>query len=198
MSGQLLWQPGILKTPTKSTRVIISFVKNQLFFNDMRKFGWIKVLNKDQLDLALARFGPEPLTKNFSDNYLGKTLKQTRRAIKIILLDQTKIAGIGNIYANEILAKAQINPQKPANQLKTQEIKKLREAIQLVLKEGIKYNGSSAADQLYLRPDSSSGSYQQYFRVYQKDGQKCQKCKTVIKRINLSGRGTFFCPKCQK
>ncbi|MCG2688822.1 bifunctional DNA-formamidopyrimidine glycosylase/DNA-(apurinic or apyrimidinic site) lyase [Candidatus Parcubacteria bacterium] len=196
LSGQLIWERKT-KIPVKSTRVIISLNSGKLFFNEMRKFGWIKILNQNQLDLELARFGPEPLSKDFSIEYLQKAFGNTSRPIKIVLLDQEKIAGIGNIYANEALFEAKINPQKLARRLTAGEIKRLRKAILLVLKEGIKYNGASAADQLYVKPDSSFGSYQQYFRIYQKNGEKCQKCKTIIERISLGGRGTFFCPKCQ-
>lgn len=196
LSGQLIWEEKA-KVPAKSTRVIISLGKGRLFFNDMRKFGWIRVLSQDQLDSELKRFGPEPFSKDFSIEYLKKIFKKSSKPIKAILLDQEKIAGIGNIYANEALFVAGVNPLKPVNKLTAKEIGKLQKAILLVLKEGIKYGGSSAADRLYLRPDSSFGSYQQYFKVYQKDGQMCQKCKLIIKRINLGGRGTFFCPKCQ-
>ena len=208
LSGQLIWEKKA-KIPVKSTRVIISLNGGKLFFNEMRKFGWIKILNQNQLDLELARFGPEPFSKDFSIEHLQKAFGGTSRPIKTILLDQEKIAGIGNIYANEALFEAKINPQKSANKLTTIEIGKLQKAILLVLKEGIKYGGASAADQMYIRPDSSHGSYQQHFRIYQKDGEKCRRCKTiitrsgipgivpVIKRISLGGRGTFFCPKCQ-
>ena len=185
------------KIPVKSTRVIISLNGGKLFFNEMRKFGWIKILNQNQLDLELARFGPEPFSKDVSIEHLQKAFGGTSRPIKTILLDQEKIAGIGNIYANEALFEAKINPQKSANKLTTIEIGKLQKAILLVLKEGIKYGGASAADQMYIRPDSSHGSYQQHFRIYQKDGEKCRKCKAIVKRISLGGRGTFFCPRCQ-
>lgn len=212
LSGQLIWadkvkEKAVLKReipfagkelPAKTTRIIISLGRGKLFFNEMRRFGWIKILNQNQLDETLKKFGPEPFTKDFSVSYLKEIFQKTSKPIKLVLMDQEKIAGIGNIYANEALSEAKINPQKPTNQLTTIEIERLQKTILLVLKEGIKYGGSSAADQLYVRPDSSLGSYQQHFRIYQKDGEKCQKCKTIIKRISLGGRGTFFCPKCQR
>jgi len=197
LSGQLIWTEK-KELSTKTTRVILSIGKGKLFFNEMRKFGWIKVLNQKQLDLELKRIGPEPFGKDFSIGYLQKVFEKSARPIKTVLLDQKKIAGIGNIYANEALFEAKINPQKPVNKLTAKEIERLRKAILSVLKEGIKYGGSSAADQLYIKPDSSFGSYQQHFRIYQKNGENCQKCKTIIKRISLGGRGTFFCPKCQR
>ena len=113
-------------------------------------------------------------------------------------MEQEKMAGIGNIYANDALFEAGIMPTKPAKELNKQEIIKLRKAIIKVLEEGLKYGGSSAADEAYIKPSGESGEYQKHFRVYQRDGQKCRKCKSVIKRIKIGGRGTFYCPSCQK
>lgn len=113
-------------------------------------------------------------------------------------MDQGKIAGIGNIYANEALFEAGIRPDKPAKQLSHLAIEQLRKAIIKVLEEGLKYGGSSAADEAYIKPTGEAGEYQKHFRVYQRVGQKCPKCGGVIKRVELGGRGTFFCPRCQK
>lgn len=198
MTGQLVWTPRAnADLPGKTTRIIIRFDKGTLFFNDMRKFGWIRILNKDQLDQELKRYGPEPFSKDFSIKYLQSIFQKTSKPIKTVLLDQEKIAGLGNIYANEALFEAKINPRKPAKALNQKEISRLKQAIVYVLKQGIKYEGSSAADEVYIKPDGSAGRYQQHFLVYQKQKQKCQKCGATIKRVNLGGRGTFFCPKCQ-
>ncbi len=201
LTGQLIWVPiASADLPSKAARIIIRFNKGVLFFNDRRKFGWIKVItnNKKLITDNLAKLGPEPLESEFSLDYLKKILQKTSRPIKLVLLDQEKIAGIGNIYANEALFLAKINPAKPAKNLTADEIKKLREAILKVLKQGIKYGGSSAADESYIKPDGSLGKFQQHFAVYQRQGQKCQRCEAIIKRINLSNRSTFFCPVCQK
>ncbi|MDP2927000.1 MAG: DNA-formamidopyrimidine glycosylase [bacterium] len=192
LTGQLVVTQ---KNPDRATRVIVSFNQGKLFFNDLRKFGWMKIVKSSELELT--KLGPEPFWPDFTNEYLKQVFSKTTKPIKLVLLDQEKIAGIGNIYANDALWEAEIYPERPAKNLRPMEIKKLREAIILVLKEGILYEGSSAADGAYIKPDTSPGSYQKHFRVYQKDGEKCQKCGTIIKRINLGGRGTFFCPSCQ-
>ncbi|MDP3093364.1 MAG: bifunctional DNA-formamidopyrimidine glycosylase/DNA-(apurinic or apyrimidinic site) lyase [bacterium] len=209
LSGQLIWakkagEKAVFRNeipfagkelPAKTTRVIISLSGGKLFFNEMRKFGWIRISNEDQLNSELKRYGPEPFAKDFSTEYLQSIFQKSSKPIKTVLLDQEKIAGIGNIYANEALFKAKINPARPVKGLTVDEIQKLRQAILLVLKQGIKYGGAS--DVFNVKPDGSKGRYQEHFLVYRQNGQKCPKCGTTIKRVNLGGRGTFFCPKCQ-
>ena len=182
--------------PAKTTHVIFEIDGGRLFYNDLRQFGWIKVVKLDQLD-KLDQLGPEPFDKEFTTEYLEGIFSRTSKPIKLVLMDQTKIAGVGNIYANEALFEAGILPTRPAKKLGNEEIKKLRKAIIKVLEEGIKYGGSSAKDEAYIKPTGEPGSYQQHFRVYQRAGEKCRKCGTIIKRINLGGRGTFWCEKCQ-
>lgn len=178
--------------PGKTTRIIIKLNRGIVFFNDLRKFGWIKITNnlKD-----LEKIGPEPLSSRFTLQALAQILQKSKRPVKLVLLDQDKIAGIGNIYANEALWLAKINPQKPANEIK--KIKELYWAIQETLKKGIKYQGSSAADEAYIRPNGGKGEYQKHFRVYQQEGRPCPRDKTPIKRIKINNRGTFYCPACQ-
>ena len=114
-------------------------------------------------------------------------------------MDQKKIAGLGNIYANEALFEAGIDPRRPANSLTSQEIGKLYQVIIKILKAAIKAGGTSAADDAYVKPDATPGGYQRYLRVYQQAGKPCPRCgRGTIQRINLGGRGTFFCPRCQK
>jgi len=182
--------------PAKTTHLIFTINGGKLFYNDLRQFGWIKVVKLDQLD-KLDHLGPEPFDKEFTVEYLERIFSRTSKPIKLVLMDQEKIAGIGNIYANEALFEAGILPTRPAEKLGNEEIRKLKEAIIKVLKEGIKYGGSSAADEAYIRPDGTPGGYQKHFRVYQRDGQPCLKCGTIIRRVNLGGRGTFWCEKCQ-
>ena len=186
------------KLPATTTHIIISLDAGKLFYNDVRQFGWIKVVDEKEVVEKLSKFGPEPLSANFSLSYLKEIFSCSRRAIKAFLMDQHKIAGLGNIYSNDSLWEAEINPLRSANSLKEAEISKLRKAIIKILKEGIKYKGSSARDELYILPNGKLGKYQYHFRVYQRKGEKCQRCGAVIKRINLAGRGTFFCSHCQK
>ncbi len=183
--------------PGRSTRIVIYFNQGILFFNDLRKFGWIKIAQNSKVkDQNLEKLGTEPLSKDFTPKLLAKILSRSRRPIKLVLMDQEKIAGIGNIYANDTLWEAGINPRKPANQVKR--VKELCLAIKKVLKEGIKYGGSSTDDEAYIKPDGTPGQYQYQARVYQRDGQPCRQCGTLIQRTKISNRGTFFCPKCQK
>ncbi|MEW5805592.1 MAG: bifunctional DNA-formamidopyrimidine glycosylase/DNA-(apurinic or apyrimidinic site) lyase, partial [Patescibacteria group bacterium] len=202
LSGQLIWIKNAAKTktiklkrtiptigeqlPSKSTRVILQIGKGKLFFNELRKFGWIKVFTDKELEKELSKYGVEPFDKEFTSDYLEKLFKATKRAVKIALLDQEKIAGIGNIYANEALFLSKIHPQTPANGLKKPQIEQLRQNIIKVLKLGLKYGGTS--DEYYLQPDTSLGTYQNHFLVYSRDGQKCLNCQTKIKRIKLGGR----------
>ena len=168
----------------------------QLRFADSRKFGWFKLLNNQkELNQLLKEFGPEPLTDLDLNSFLS-IVKSTRRPIKVVLMDQKKIAGVGNIYANDALFLAKIDPRKPADKLKESEAKLLFEALNKVLKAGIKYRGAS--DQYYLDALGHKGAYQEHFLVYGRDKQKCFGCQGEIKRIKVGGRGTFFCPSCQK
>jgi len=185
------------KLPNKYTRVIISFNNGaRLYFNDLRKFGWIKVISniKDQI----LKLGPEPFSKEFTTEYLKKIFSKTAKAIKLVLIDQEKIAGIGNIYASEALFEAQILPKKPAKKLRELEIERLRDSIIFVLEKGIKYGGSSVADEAYRQVDGTKGQMQKHFMVYERKGKQCLRCKAVIKKIRLGGRGTYYCPVCQK
>jgi len=180
--------------PAKTTRMIFYFFDNSaLYFNDLRKFGWAKLSDKPEFPI-----GPDVISDEFTETYILNNLPNTKRPIKTILLDQTIIAGIGNIYANDSLWEAGIHPERPTNSLSEDERKRLYLAIKHTIKEGLQYKGSSAKDELYILPDSTSGTYQDHFKTYHQHGKKCMKCQSIIKRITIAGRGTFFCPICQK
>lgn len=210
LSGQLIWaekagEKAVFKNeipfagkelPAKTTRVVISLNNGKLFFNEMRKFGWIRILSEFQLEQELKKYGPEPFTEDFSIIYLQSIFQKSSKPIKLVLMDQKKIAGIGNIYANEALYLAKINPKTQAKNLTKENIKILRKNILKVLRLGIRYGGAS--DVFNVKPNGSKGSYQEHFLVYGQKGKKCQRCQTVIERITIGGRGTFFCPKCQR
>ncbi|HUW22338.1 MAG TPA: bifunctional DNA-formamidopyrimidine glycosylase/DNA-(apurinic or apyrimidinic site) lyase [Candidatus Bathyarchaeia archaeon] len=201
---------AVREMPNKYTRVIVEFTSGaKLYFNDLRKFGWMKVIGirdgksgiKDKYaNLSeLANLGPEAIDeKTFSLEYLKKIFSKTKKAIKLILLDQGKIAGIGNIYANEALFLAGIKPEKLANQLNEKEIEKLRNSVIKILKEAIKHQGTSDKDEAYRQTTGEKGSHQNYLQVYGREGKKCRQCGKEIKRIKIGGRGTFYCPNCQK
>ncbi|MCX6725791.1 MAG: bifunctional DNA-formamidopyrimidine glycosylase/DNA-(apurinic or apyrimidinic site) lyase [Candidatus Shapirobacteria bacterium] len=168
----------------------------ELRFADARKFGWFKLI-KDEKDLKelLKKFGPEPLS-DLNLPIFQKILSTSSRPIKIILMDQEKISGVGNIYANEALFMAGINPQRPANKITKKETEKLYQSLEKVLQLGLRYRGASDND--YLDIFGHKGSYQEHFLVYGRQGKPCPNGVGLIKRIKIGGRGTFYCPQCQK
>ena len=185
--------------PNKSTRLIFTFSdKSKLYFNDQRKFGWVKVLNKNELAEFQKNVGVDVLSSDFTDDYFYHQLQKTSRAIKLVLLDQSKFAGIGNIYDNDALFLSRIHPQTPSNKITPKQAKILRQNLIDLMKESLFHGGSTAKDNKYIHPDGSVGQHQYFFRVYQREKEPCLVCQTPIKRIKISGRGTFFCPVCQK
>ncbi len=182
--------------PHAHTHVIYEFSDgSHLYFNDLRKFGWNKVIKADEIVkfLGTDKFGPEPGTKDFTVDYLQKIFAKTSKAIKIVLMDQQKIAGLGNIYANDALYRAGILPQRPADSLTKEEIKKLKAAIEKVIGLGLKSGGSS--ENTYVNIEGKRGKYMDFAAVY---SQKKDPKGHPIKKIQLGGRGTFYCPICQK
>jgi formamidopyrimidine-DNA glycosylase len=176
----------------KYTHVVISFErKDELLFKDIRQFGQMYVAEKDALEKTL-ELGPEPLEKNFTPQTLGKILRASTK-IKPLLMDQKRIAGIGNIYSDEILFEAKIHPLRPANSLSEKEVEKLHKAIQTILKDGIKYRGTSVDN--YVDAMGRQGAYAKRHRVYRRAAEPCEVCGTIIKRITVGGRSAHFCPK---
>jgi formamidopyrimidine-DNA glycosylase len=195
LTGQLIFLNFLRNSEIKKyTRVLFVLDKGFLIFNDARKFGWIKVLDDKNLNNELSKIGKEPFDLNFK--YLKEIFSKTKRPIKIVLMNQEKISGLGNIYANEALFLSKIHPLKPANKLKDDEIKNLLSAIKKVIKKAIKLQGTSF--RFYVKPDESKGSYQEEFLVYQRKDEKCLRCKSKIKYVKIGGRGSFYCLRCQK
>lgn len=183
--------------PNKSTRLIFSFKNFTLFFNDQRKFGWVKVFTPSSLAIFQSHLGLDLLNPNFTPNYLFSQLQRSRRAIKLVLLDQNFFAGIGNIYANDALFISKIHPSSISNHLTLKHCRLLHRNLIKIIKQSIQVGGSTTKDQKYLRPDGTPGKNQFNFKVYQKKEEPCPVCQTPIKFIKLGGRGTFFCPSCQ-
>lgn len=187
------------KLPWKSTRVIFTFTnQSKLYFNDQRKFGWIKLIKKSDLSKLQSDLGPDILSPKFTLPYFQKILKNSNRLIKSLLHDQSLMAGIGNIYANDALFLSKIHPQIKASNLASIKTKSLYKNIKKVIRQGINSGGSTAKDNMYLKPDGSKGSNQYNFLVYQRVGEKCVNCGTKIVRLKLQGRSAFFCPHCQQ
>ncbi len=198
MTGQLLVRAP-KDPPDKHVRSVFSLKKGQmakeLRFADTRKFGFVKLLtSNDEMTALRSGYGPEPLgdlnLKNFT-----VILNASRRSIKTVLLDQSKISGVGNIYANDALWLAGIDPKTPANKITGGRVAKLYQALLTVLKRGLKYGGAS--DNSYVQVHGEKGHYQEHFLVYKKAGEPCLRCHTRLQRSVVGGRGTFYCPKCQ-
>lgn len=174
--------------------------RSKLFFNDLRKFGWIHLLTPKEVASHQSLLGIDILSPKFTLNYFKKILAGSKKPIKTLLHDQNQFAGIGNIYANDALFLAKIHPLTPAKNLVVGTRRGaflLYRNILKVIKEGIVHGGSTARDRGYIRPDGSAGEHQSFFRVYQKQGEPCPRCHSKITRLKLSGRSAFICPKCQ-
>ena len=198
MSGDLyLVQEDSQALPDPHDRLHICFKSGwRLVFNDTRKFGRVWYVSDPQK--VYARLGPEPLSTALSGERFYAMLQACKRQIKPLLMDQGFLAGIGNIYANESLFAARVSPFRPANSLDQKEVKKLFDSIVGVLKKAIDCRGSSGKDEWYRQLDGSPGCYQDHFLVYQRTGRECSVCGAKIVRQTQAGRGTFFCPQCQK
>lgn len=186
--------------PDKSTRVIFTFTNgSRLFFNDQRKFGWVRLIptaEVDQLDF-FKKVGPEPLAADFTvQHFVQRLRRRPRSIIKAVLLDQTVIAGIGNIYADESLWMAKIHPATKVNAISQAQVKKLFAAIQFVLRLGIQKGGST--DKNYVNHEGKKGSYLSFAKVFRRQNQPCPRCSTPITKIKVAGRGTHICPVCQQ
>ena len=186
--------------PDNSTRVFFTFASgDRLFFNDQRKFGWIKLVPRAEIvrDPLVQRLGPEPLSKQFTLEGLNKEFKSHARApIKAVILDQSTVSGIGNIYADESLHLAKIHPARLAGTLNAAEAKALHKAIPEIISIAIKAGGTSMAN--YVNALGGKGDYLEHARVFNRQGQPCYVCGSTIEKIRVAGRGTHFCPKCQE
>ncbi len=187
------------RLPDRSTRVTFVFNDNSnLYFNDQRKFGWIKLIASDQLTSHefLGKLGPEPLESNFTFNvFYNQLQKRKGSSIKAVLLDQTVLAGVGNIYADESLWASKIHPSEVVKNISKPRLKKLHSEIIYVLKLSIEKGGST--DKNYVNAEGKKGSYLEFAKVFRREKLPCPRCGTTIEKIRVAGRGTHICPKCQ-
>jgi len=182
------------KMPANTTRVIIGFNDGScLFFNDLRKFGWMKVKKQPEKPKGI-----DVLSKDFTLKFFFDLVKKNKKQIKVLLMDQEKITGVGNIYANDALFLAKIHPKRIANSLKEIEIKNLFKSIKKIIEQAIRHGGSSGADEAFVQIDGTKGKHQRFFLVYQRENLPCKICGKLIKRLKHNGRSSFFCPNCQK
>lgn len=186
--------------PHKYTHVIFRFSDgSQLFYNDMRQFGYLRLVRDEDLPHVkdLQEYGPEPTDKKFTIEYLiEKSRRRPKLPIKQFLVDQKIMAGIGNIYSDEILYWAKIRPQRPLRSLDRQDYKAIMRAIPKVLKAALQAGGSSVGD--FFKADGTEGRYGNEHMVYGRYGERCRKCGSIIQRIKLGGRTGSYCPSCQK
>ncbi len=212
MTGQMVyrgeenWGAGhpnddfLAELPAKATRVQIEFSDgSKLFFNDQRKFGWMKLLPTSEIVNIpfFTKVGPEPLEDSFTlEDFTERFKRKKRSVIKAALLDQTVIAGVGNIYADESLWRAQIHPETRVESLDEPDLARLYEAVRYVMSLSIEKGGSTARN--YVNADGGRGNYLDYANVFRKEGTLCARCGAEIIKTRVAGRGTHICPVCQK
>ena len=220
MTGQLVYVPsGSMQTesdqrfgaghpnqslvgslPDKSTRVTVSFDDNSnLYFNDQRKFGWMRLLPTVEVPNIdfFKRVGPEPLESSFTSAvFIERLMRRKKSGIKSVLLDQSVLAGVGNIYADESLWSAKIHPETRVFQIPHAQLEMLHKELIDVLKLSIEKGGST--DRNYVNAEGKKGSYISFAKVFRKEGTPCQRCGTLIVKMRVAGRGTHVCPSCQK
>ncbi len=170
---------------------------SDVVYRDVRRFGTWLLLEPGELDGYLAeRLGREPLAAAFTTRRLAEALHGRRAPVKAAILDQRRLAGVGNIYADEALWRARIHPQRPAGELDEHELRALHRGIRAALKAGIARQGATLRD--YRTPDGGTGAMQHEFKVYGREGEPCDRCGTPIEKIRAAGRGTWYCPACQR
>lgn len=197
------WKPKV-KGPLEEKvntyiHLLFTFGNGQmLVLSDLRKFAKVELWNTEELEKSegMKSLGPEPLEKDFTFKRFQECLKEKKGKIKQVLMNQEVIAGIGNIYSDEILFEAKIHPSKEILKLNTDELKRIYQAIKKILKLAIKLKGTSVSD--FRRTSGQKGYYERERKAYRREGEKCSRCGKKIKRVKLAGRSAHFCPKCQK
>lgn len=200
MTGRFLLLPE--KTPLPAhTHALFNFTDGErLAFSDQRHFGMMKLVDATlwHETKELRSLAPEPFSEEFTDRYLQEALARTTRALKETLLDQTKVTGLGNIYAAEALFQARINPFIKSSQLSPKRIARLRLAIIEVLNESIRHGSTLNVNPQDIEGSYYGGGYEGRWSVYDRDGEDCRQCRSPIRRVVQAGRSTYYCPQCQK
>ncbi len=213
MSGQLIWQPvrgqlrvgghpipgGLDDLPNKYSHVIFRTDRGTLFFNDQRQFGFVKLFRTADLNdwLIAQGYGPEPLEDSFRlDDFLGLLRRHRMKRVKPTLIDQTVLAGVGNIYADEACHFAKVRPTRRIMTMTKREQSALYYGLRHVMNLSLKHRGTSAYT--YRRVSGEKGAMESFLRVYGRSGERCKRCGGTIQKTVLAGRGTHFCPSCQR
>lgn len=209
MTGQLIWRgkenfaaghPSenfVAELPNKQTRVVLKFEDGVLYFNDQRKFGFFKILKTSEVenDEFIKKLAKEPWKMEVKELY-DKCQRHAKAPIKAVLLDQTIICGLGNIYADEALFFAKVHPATKAGTLSEKQVALILEGAREVMQASIDSGGSTMAT--YVKADGTRGDYLEKFaKVFRRDGMPCPRCGTIIEKIRVAGRGTHICPECQ-
>lgn len=185
-----------LDLPSKHTRIIYELGNDTvMYFNDLRKFGYMKLTTKNELDLVRSTYGPEPIDDDYDCLTFFNLINKSQMPIKPLLLDQTKIAGLGNIYVDEALWRAMISPIRVSKTISLSESNLLCRATTDVLNESILVGGTTFKD--FIQTGGENGNYTDYLEVFNRQGYLCSRCSNVIIKTKLRGRGTHYCPKCQ-
>jgi len=193
MTGQLLFRPGPADRPPRFVWVLDP--RTELHFQDVRRFGRLWAFAPAAEDEFFAGMGPEPFGDDFDVDYLRRALEGRRATLKAFLLDQRRIAGVGNIYADEALFRARLHPLRAAGSVGPREARRLHAALLETLQAGIDHEGSSIES--FVDPAGERGGFQEILSVYQRTGEPCRVCGTTVRRTVVGGRGTHFCPRCQ-
>ncbi len=198
VAGGHSWPPIDRRLPSKYSHVIFTFSDgSRLFFNDLRQFGYLQLVDKNAKDKIVANYGLEPLTSEFTWPKFHSVFRGKQTVLKTVLLNQALIAGIGNIYADEICHAASVRPTRKVSTLTISELKRIFSASQRILRRAVAKRGTTFSD--YVDADGRTGNYLQYLKVYNREGEKCLTCKkSIIKKIKIGSRGTHYCPVCQK
>lgn len=196
--GHSMTESDTRQLPNKHTRIAFSLSDgSSLYFNDMRIFGYIQIATKEEVAKAKARFGEEPINQNFNHKFFYERLKRRNTTIKATLLDQTFVAGLGNIYVDEALFAAKIKPDRNASSLSSQEAKAVITAGGKIMLHSIEVGGTTFKD--FADTDGHAGNFTEHLKVFGKQNQPCPRCKKhQIQKTRVAGRGTHFCPNCQK
>lgn len=200
MTGRFMLLKEERDLPQHTHAVFYFADESRLAFQDQRHFGTMKIVETARLDETreLKCLAPEPLSDNFSFEYFQRTLSASKSSLKVVLLDQAKVCGLGNIYAAEALFLSRVNPQTAANELSDKRAKKLYEAIRFVLAESISHGSTMNVNPENIDGSYYGGNYEGHWRVYAREGEPCSSCETRIIRIVQGARSTFYCPKCQR
>lgn len=200
MSGRFMLLPADRENPKFTHAAFYFDDEMRLVFQDQRHFGFMKIVETTALFEAkeLKKLAPEPFSADFTPQYFRKILKTSGKSLKEFLLDQTKVLGLGNIYACEAMFLAKVNPQISANKVSNKKAAALFETARFVLQESIAHGSTMNVDPENIDGSYYGGNYENHWRVYDRENAPCMNCQTSIKRISQGGRSTYFCPKCQK